>query len=70
VSGDYIGGHAVRVIGWGEQQQQENDGVAKYWLVANSWNATWGDGGFFKIARGSDECNFESMSVDFGIPKI
>jgi hypothetical protein len=25
--------------------------IADYWLVANSWNTSWGDAGFFKIAR-------------------
>jgi cathepsin B len=27
-----------------------------YWLVANSWNEDWGEKGFFKIKRGSNEC--------------
>lgn len=32
VSGDQLGGHAIKIIGWGVE-----DGT-KYWLVANSWN--------------------------------
>nr|BAC65419.1 cathepsin B [Pandalus borealis] len=47
------GYHAVRVIGWGEEEG------TPYWLVANSWNTDWGDNGLFKILRGSDECEFE-----------
>merc|ERR1712124_245841 len=31
----------------------------KYWLVKNSWNEEWGDGGTFKIARGVNECGIE-----------
>ena len=27
--------------------------------VANSWNKYWVDDGFFKIARGVDECGIE-----------
>jgi len=27
--------------------------------VKNSWNDEWGDNGFFKILRGSDECGIE-----------
>ena len=34
-----LGGHAVKLMGWGVE-----DGV-KYWLVANSWNTDWGDNG-------------------------
>lgn len=36
MSGKYLGGHAVKVIGWGSENG------TPYWLVANSWNANWG----------------------------
>jgi len=62
VSGDYLGGHAVRMLGWGTENG------TPYWIVANSWNPTWGDHGFFKILRGSDECGIED-EADFGLPK-
>jgi len=32
-------------------------------LCANSWGAWWGDAGYFRIARGSDECGIESHGV-------
>lgn len=57
VTGDYLGGHAVRLIGWGTENG------TPYWLVANSWNSDWGDKGTFKIARGQDECGFEDGLV-------
>ncbi|KAI6210751.1 Pept-C1 domain-containing protein [Aphelenchoides besseyi] len=56
VSGNYVGGHAVRLIGWGV------DNGTQYWLAANSWGVDWGDKGFFKIRRGNNECNFEKWS--------
>ena len=59
--GKFLGGHAIRILGWGEENGQ------KYWLAANSWNFDWGDGGFFKILRGSDHCGIESEIVS-GIP--
>ncbi|XP_037553434.1 cathepsin B [Nematolebias whitei] len=62
VSGSAVGGHAIKILGWG----QEN-GVP-YWLCANSWNTDWGDNGFFKILRGSNHCGIESEIVA-GIPK-
>ena len=59
--GSALGGHAIRIIGWGVE-----DGT-KYWLVANSWNEGWGDQGLFKIKRGVDECGIEGNVVG-GIP--
>ncbi|KAL3283971.1 hypothetical protein HHI36_018142 [Cryptolaemus montrouzieri] len=58
-----VGGHSVKVLGWGV----END--LPYWLIANSWNEDWGDKGYFKILRGSDECGIEDDIVA-GIPKL
>nr|QOV03099.1 cathepsin B5 [Mahanarva fimbriolata] len=63
ITGDIEGGHAVKIIGWGVENN------TKYWLVANSWNSDWGDNGFFKIRLGVDECGFES-EVSAGIPLV
>lgn len=63
VSGAAMGGHAVKLIGWGVEEG------TPYWLVANSWNPDWGDKGFFKILRGSDHCGIESSAVG-GEPKL
>jgi len=60
-SGSELGGHAIKIIGWGV------DSGTPYWLVANSWNEQWGDGGLFKILRGSDECGIESQ-ISAGMP--
>lgn len=56
-SGNALGGHAIKVIGYGTQDGQD------YWLVQNSWTTTWGDNGLFKIARGTDECGIEDSPV-------
>ena len=37
------------------QQQQP------YWIATNSWGADWGADGFFKIRRGVNECQIESL---------
>lgn len=63
VSGAAMGGHAVKLMGWGVEQG------TPYWLVANSWNPDWGDKGFFKILRGEDHCGIESSGVA-GLPKL
>lgn len=52
-----LGGHAIRIVGWGV----END--VKYWKVANSWNPYWGENGYFRIVRGVDECGIEAQAM-------
>jgi len=56
-SGDELGGHAVKMIGYGVE------GGVDYWLCQNSWTTSWGDGGFFKIRKGTDECGIEDDVV-------
>lgn len=48
-----LGGHAVKIIGWGKE------GETEYWIVANSWAETWGEKGYFKIAF--RECGIENV---------
>lgn len=43
---DYAGGHAVKIVGWG------NENGTNYWICANSWGTAWGEDGFFRIAFG------------------
>jgi len=66
VTGLKLGGHAIKILGWGEDAES---GGTPYWLVANSWNYDWGDKGFFKILRGRGECGIES-GISAGIPKV
>jgi len=55
--------HAVLLIGWGEE------GGQKYWLVQNSWGETWGEQGYFRIARGENDSGIESISVKAKVVK-
>jgi len=56
-TGSMLGGHAVKILGYGTEGGQD------YWLVANSWNEDWGDKGYFKIAKGSNQCGIEGQIV-------
>jgi cathepsin B len=44
-AGKYMGGHAVRIVGWGSENG------TSYWKIANSWNPHWGEDGYFRILR-------------------
>ena len=52
-SGQNLGGHAIKIVGWGVE------GGVKYWLCQNSWGSSWGEGGFFKFLRGQNHCSME-----------
>jgi len=56
-SGKSLGGHAIKMIGWGV------DNGTPYWTCVNSWNDTWGEKGMFRILRGSNECGIEGSVV-------
>ncbi|KAL9235594.1 hypothetical protein vseg_010340 [Gypsophila vaccaria] len=62
ITGEYLGGHAVKLIGWGTSAEGED-----YWLLANQWNRSWGDDGYFQIKRGTNECGIEEDAVA-GLP--
>ena len=43
--GELLGGHAVKMIGWGVENGTQ------YWICANSWSEKWGENGFFRIKQ-------------------
>ena len=51
-TGQMLGGHAIKVLGWG----REND--LNYWLCANSWGTGFGMEGYLKIAMGNSGINY------------
>eukprot|EP00761_Pharyngomonas_kirbyi_P011061 gb/GECH01011085.1/.p1 GENE.gb/GECH01011085.1/~~gb/GECH01011085.1/.p1 ORF type:complete len:314 (+),score=44.00 gb/GECH01011085.1/:1-942(+) len=55
--GGLAGGHAIKIVGWGVDSKSNQP----YWIVANSWGASWGMNGYFWILRGSDECGIEDQ---------
>jgi cathepsin B len=59
VQGVPLGGHAIKLIGWGV----DKDTGAPYWTCVNSWNTAWGEQGTFRILRGQNECGIEEECV-------
>lgn len=55
VSGGLAGGHAIKILGWG------NENGLDYWLCANSWGTGWGLKGFFKIEVG--QCGIAQANI-------
>jgi len=62
-TGAYLGGHCIKVIGWGVENG------TPYWLCNNQWTTYWGNQGQFKILLGQDECGIED-SVYAGDPIV
>ena len=54
-----MGGHAVVIVGWGKE------GSVEYWIAQNSWAASWGEKGYFRVKFG--ECGFDSNAYA-GVP--
>ncbi len=47
--------HSITLVGYGEE-----NGI-KYWIGMNTWGEEWGENGFFRILRGENEAEIESM---------
>jgi hypothetical protein len=53
--------HAVTIVGYGTTDDGQD-----YWLIKNSVGQAWGEGGYFKLARGVNMCGVE----DFGFVPV
>ncbi|EUD64862.1 cathepsin C [Plasmodium inui San Antonio 1] len=55
--------HAVTIVGWGEEEQQEGGNPVKYWVVRNTWGKVWGYNGYIKFQRGVNLAGIETQAV-------
>ncbi|XP_018566064.1 uncharacterized protein LOC108907038 [Anoplophora glabripennis] len=62
IDGFITGFHAVKLIGWGEENG------TPYWLGANSFSTEWGEDGFFKINR--EDKRTRLFEVYAGLPEF
>ncbi|KAL9656436.1 hypothetical protein ABK040_005201 [Willaertia magna] len=57
VTGKYVGGHAVKIVGWGFDTASR----LPYWICENSWGKDWGINGYFWVLRGHGECGIGKL---------
>ena len=53
--------HEVSVIGWGQ------DGTDKFWILKNTWGTYFGEDGFVRLRRGSNDLGIE-MECSWAVP--
>lgn len=54
------GGHIIAIVGWDDEEDS--------WICKNSWGADWGEGGWFRIRKGTNESEIESY-VTWVVPE-
>ncbi|XP_015974984.1 cathepsin W isoform X2 [Rousettus aegyptiacus] len=45
--------HSVLLVGFGKSRSRHS---IPYWILKNSWGASWGEKGYFRLHRGSNAC--------------
>ncbi|XP_075064255.1 cathepsin L-like proteinase [Mixophyes fleayi] len=58
--------HAVIIVGYGTEYDEEEDEKIDYWIIRNSWGEDWGDKGYAKMRRNVNQCGIalDTASVD------
>lgn len=60
VSGAYLGGHAIVIVGW--------DDAETCWICKNSWGTDWGENGYFRIRWEDCSIGGESTFIFYNLP--
>jgi len=54
-TGDTSLDHVISLVGYGTQEGTD------YWIVRNSWGTFWGDNGYFRIVKGTNNLGIEEL---------
>lgn len=57
--------HDVELVGWGE-----TDTGQQYWIGRNSWGSQWGDQGWFRLCKGTNNLGIEQSGCAFVAPDL
>lgn len=49
--------HGVLAVGF------DDNNVPPYWIIKNSWGTSWGEAGYIRVAKGSNQCLLNSYST-------
>ena len=55
--------HGVLIVGF------DDNNSPPYWIVKNSWTATWGEQGYIRIQKGTDQCLITSYPCSAKVAK-
>lgn len=48
--------HAVLIVGY------DDNAVQPYWIIKNSWGPGWGESGYIRVAKGSNQCGLQDAA--------
>ena len=47
--------HAVLIVGY------DDSNTPPYWIIKNSWGASWGEDGYIRVQKGTNQCLLKNM---------